>query len=60
MEESIPIEYETVQNEELLADKQQSRRMITETGDIIEAPLTENEDKGISPYLVDYFYNSYY
>ncbi|CAH2093006.1 unnamed protein product [Euphydryas editha] len=44
IDESTSIEYEGVQNEEVLADKQQSRRMITETGDIIEAPLTEDED----------------
>lgn len=59
MEESIPIEYEAVQNEEVLADKQQSRRMITETGDIIEAPLTENEDTGISTNVVDFFNSNY-
>nr|XP_026495832.1 zinc finger protein 2-like isoform X1 [Vanessa tameamea] len=41
---SIPLEYEEVANEEVLEDKQQSRRMITETGDIIETPLTEEQE----------------
>ncbi|CAH0725691.1 unnamed protein product, partial [Brenthis ino] len=39
----IPIEFEQVANEES-SDKQTSRRMITETGDIIETPLIDVDD----------------
>ncbi|XP_045500616.1 oocyte zinc finger protein XlCOF22-like isoform X1 [Colias croceus] len=43
--DSVAVEYESVP-EEAVVEKQASRRMITDTGDIIEEPLRQNEQNG--------------
>lgn len=57
--EPMPVAYESPISSEdsTIADKQMSRRMITETGDIIEAPiLLKTATIGIGLLLIKYFF----
>lgn len=57
--ETVPIPYESPipSEDSIILDKQMSRRMITETGDIIEAPiLLKTTTIGIGLLLVKYIF----
>lgn len=44
---TLPTEYESINKEEMITvDQQTSRRVITDTGDIVEAPVLLNATVG--------------
>lgn len=52
--QEINLEFDQTENEDVI-EKQTSRRMITDTGDIIETPITEEIDTGM---IINKFHDS--